>query len=203
MKALRYMTIAAAAVGLTFAAAANATVINSQAQGLTAPAYLIDFTGQAEGTDLSNAYSAQGVTFTNLNSTNVYGSTLAPAVAPSAVNFDPGTFSNMKPVFSLSFAQAITDISFYLVTDGYGATITSYLNGQQVETFSLPMNVSLSGYYQGFTNTLIDTVTLSIAGDGAALLDNIGYNPGAVPEPASVMLLGLGMVGLLAARRKS
>jgi hypothetical protein len=55
----------------------------------------------------------------------------------------------------------------------------------------------------GFTGTLIDKVVFNVAGDQLALIDNAAFNnTSAAPEPATMLLFGTGIAGLIAARRK-
>lgn len=188
-------TFVAAAI---FGSTANAAVITNGSSGIAASTYTIDFSGQAEDANITSAYAAQGITFNGLNATNVYSNRFVPTTAPAAINFG----SNGTNPFGFTFAAAVTDVSFYLVTDGAGTTITSYLSGVEIESFTV------GGYngadsFQGFTNTLIDSVILSVSGDNAALIDNVSVSNGNnVPEPGSVALIGLGLAAAAVMRRR-
>lgn len=77
------------------------------------------------------------------------------------------------------------------------STISGWLNGVQVSSVS----VSYSSPWKDVVLNFAGIDSLRISG-GVFLVDDITVN-GNVPEPGSVALLGLGLMGLYASRRKS
>ncbi len=100
---------------------------------------------------------------------------------------------NVTAVGANFFATNISD-------DFQPVSMTLTLSDGTVETFTPS---SLLDSYRGFTST-VPITSLVISAPGAGLyagLDNLTV--GAVPEPASWALMGLGVAGLLVARRRA
>jgi len=94
---------------------------------------------------------------------------------------------NMFSLMSMDIAYVYNDLT---ITDNLGRMIffASGTNG----AFNI-----------GLTN--ITSAIFSTAGDSGAILDNlmVDNSPSAVPEPTTVALLGLGLLGFAASRRKA
>jgi len=185
------------------ASAASAIPLSYASSGLANATYSIDFAGIAPDTILGATYAAQGISFTELRTTNDYGDLFPPSVAPAAVNFDPDLIRSR--VFEFDFTPEVRDLTFFMLTSGTGGVVTSYLRGVPLESFDIITTgpVDNSGFF-GFTDTLIDRVVFSIDGDGLAYLDNLAFNTATdtIPEPGSLALVVAGLVGFAASKWK-
>jgi hypothetical protein len=84
-----------------------------------------------------------------------------------------------------------------------GSTLVGVVTGSQIAA-SADGNEGASGtYYVNITSTQnFDTVVAS-SSQYAFEFDNVAYNPTPLPEPVSLGLLGLGIAGLGATRRRA
>ena len=190
------LAISVIAAALSGAAPAGAATL-SYSTGLVSPAVVLDFSGLGDGTVVGNAYAARGVTFGGLFVTSFFGDTLSPTTAPAAVNF-LGEATNVT--FTIAFDAPISDAAFFLFTDGGGTTITSSLAGLTVETVTATTYSSAGNDFFGFTGSSFDRITVSVAGSGNAVIDNVelGQSANVIPEPAAGGMMMVGLAGLLA-----
>ena len=194
------------AFGLALAAGllpvpASATTL-AYSTGLASPVTTIDFSGVADGTEVAGTFAAQGVTFNGLFVTSHFGNTLSPTTAPAAANFDANT---TNATFGMSFSSVVSDVAFFLDTDGFGATITSMLNGVAVESVTAARYASNGADFFGFTDSAFDSISVTVSGLGTAVIDNVelGNTPTAnIPEPGSSALILMGLAGMMALHRR-
>jgi PEP-CTERM motif len=176
-----------------------ADTINSSSTGLASPASTITFSEVVlpGGTPLTTQYSAFGVIFSP-------GFTYDP---------QPGFFStasigNFQPItdpVSIFFNSAVNAAAFQFITNpGDSTTFTALLNGSALASFTTPTD--LSQLWFGFSNLTFNQIEINVTTNvnGAFLLDNLQSTPAAVPEPASVLLLGAGILAIsgASARKK-
>jgi hypothetical protein len=187
---------------MQIAVPASATTMTYSGTGLANPAHFIDFSDAKNNALIGNAYAGEGVTFVGLYGNMTYGSGFVPTTAPAATNFNVSQSTIVNP-FQFVFGGPISAVSFFLVTDGAGTSITSYLGNAPVETLTAGSFANNGANFFGFTQSLFDRVVFTVAGDHLALVDNLSFSSVAsVPEPAPLVLLGLGIVAIGATRRR-
>jgi hypothetical protein len=183
---------------------AQATPIVAAATGLAAPASTITFSEivLANGAFLTNQYSGLGVTFNNLwyNTQPVSSGNI---VSPVAENFNNagGVFNPFSVFFNTTVSSAALTFGS---NAGETTRFTALLNNVVVQTFDSPTNLNGVNDWFGFTNIAFNELRMEVlAGvfNRAAAIDNLQIGA-TVPEPATLVLLGLGLVGLARYRRR-
>lgn len=112
--------------------------------------------------------------------------------------------SNNFPVslvnpFSIQFVNIHNAAAFAVATDPASTTFTALLNGSVVESFTANTNFDRStSYFFGFTGVAFNEIRVSSTSSGGVVIDNVQF----APEPGSGLLMGAGLIGILAIVRR-
>ena len=195
------------AASLTFGSAFAGTISGQDGFGnptLPGATAVIDFNSQANATFSTLALS--GVTFTgvggNLRTDNSYPNNYNGRGARYMDN-NAGSTASIR----FDFASAVSGFAFNWGASDIQWTLSSFdaLNNL-IGSFAAPItHASNAGDYIGLTGVGIKYATLTASGGDWIFIDNFtiaGSNGNNVPEPATIALLGLGLLGFAAARRR-
>ena len=123
--------------------------------------------------------------------------TIGPSLGPVTISLSVGA-----NYFGF-YAGSIDSYNSITFTGVDASTLT--LSGNQINAFlggSQAANGSQSGYFNVFTNSLFNAITLNSTSN-AFETDNHSFGiASAVPEPESVVLFGLGALALVVGRRR-
>jgi PEP-CTERM motif len=191
-------TVAAAAMALSVAAAANATIVNFDDIGVANTVYP-DYT-QAGFVDQGYSFSTNSDVI-DISPTSPYSGTGPAHSGDFATLNDYGGSIFMTQVGGGTFTLDSFFISGWFGDTG-PETVTGYLADTVVNTLNYNLGSSWSQVTTGFSN--VDKVSFNTSSN-LVLLDDVSVNGGAaVPEPASwaLMIGGFGLAGAALRRRR-
>ena len=127
-------------------------------------------------------------------------------------NFVATAFTQSSGSIGFSFAAPVAQVGAFInqyqpegTTNNFVTLLAYNQAGGVIDTFTYSVDTAYESYnegmFLGFSRANADIYSFGVA-NGTFVLDNLTYSVAAVPEPASVMMLLAGGLGLVAARRK-
>lgn len=170
---------------------------------------VINFDDLASGTVLTNQYAALGVTFSATEDGNAVGS----VVTAFTNNTNPNVWSNCfngfcadrADVVRMDFTSGASAVQFWVDTAGSLSPVFNAYDGlgNLLESIVAPATGQGNFTLLQFAATGISYIEgLQPEDSWAYLIDTLQFEPGTVPEPATLPLIGLAFAGVAAARRR-
>jgi hypothetical protein len=162
---------------------------------------LIDFESVALGSYAT--LTTQGLTITG-NGTFQIESTHAGGFNATGARYLANNAGGTT-VLTFTFSAPTSAFAFNLGAQDGVSALSAFSGATMLETLSIaPTFGGNAGNYYGISGAGITSATLTLASRDYILLDRFAFTAGQaeVPEPAMVGLLGLGILGIVAGRRR-
>ncbi len=203
----KFLKSLVASFALIISGFANAGLITSSS-GITSayPDYeLITFEELtfANGTNITNQFSPYGV---NISPELDYLATISRTNGSGAGLYNYAGTPYTTP-FSFDFTSTVEAMGFYIVMNtGQNVTFEALLNGSVVESYNETWSDCCAALsFRGFSGGIYDSmrVTMVSGGNNAMELDNLYFaTTTEVPEPSTLVVFALGLMGLASRKFK-
>ena len=220
---IKGLVSAAIAICAFSAQAGVITTINLNGSAVSNAAHTENFDGGTAGSNITNQFSANGLTFKTLGDAGI--SLLSNSVCNNMSSGMSGKYLSMGQRYpctgnttlnaiSLTFAGHVSELSWtgFNRTIGDGFTVEVLNNGVVVATDALNSRNLFNNRTVNITG-LFDEIrfTEATVWQGFFGLDNFAWNTAAVPvtptsnvpEPGIALLFGTGLIGMACKRRKA
>jgi hypothetical protein len=179
------------ATGITVSFAPDAAAVQGSSSGVYAAPYLSGGNGLGFGAGGGNQPDgADATSYLTSGSTGSHAQAAITLGLPGLEKYFGLLWGSVDAYNTLSFYNGAT-----LVGSVTGGDVTGSPNGDQGVNGTLYVNISATG------GDSFDRV-VATSSQYAFELDNVAFNPTAVPEPVTLSMLGVGLLGLGIARRK-